>query len=118
MLMFDKTTNRHRGESCLLALGQVTAEGLPPALPREGSISQQQGMRVTAALYLASSRPILLHLHPLPVALAAQRAFVQCVSCAVNSLSCSYVRGDSPLLCVLTSVAPARSVCLTLSRVI
>lgn len=118
MLMFDKTTNRHRGESGLLAVGQGTAEGLPPALPGEGLVSQQQGTWVAAALYLASSRPILLHLHPLPASLAAQRAFVQCVSCAVNSPSCRYVRGDSPLPCPLTSVAPARSVCLTLSRVI
>lgn len=118
MLMFDKTTNRHRGESGLWAVGEGTAEGLPPALRREGLVSQQQGMRVAAALYLASSRPILLHLHPLPASLAAQRAFVQCVSCAVNLPSCRYVRGGGPLPCPLTSVAPARSVCLTLSQVI
>lgn len=117
MLMFDKTTNRHRGESSLLAVGAGSREGPPPALSREALVSQQQGTRVAAALYLASSRPILLHLHPLPASLAAQRAFVQCVSCAVNSLSCRYVRGGGPLPSPRTSVAPARSVCLTLSCV-
>lgn len=73
-------------------------------------VSQQQGTRVAAALYLASSCPILLHLHPLPASLVVQRAFVQCISCAVNSMSCRYVRGGSPLPFPLTSVAPARSV--------
>lgn len=36
MLMFDKTTNRHRGESDLLAVGVGSREGSPPALVGRG----------------------------------------------------------------------------------